>query len=447
MSFTPFAPVSGSGLPPGLVPLAPSGDATGVKDTNAITAALAGLPDGLGAVLLGPGNWYVAAGADIPLPQGQGVQGLAGAGSTFITAVGSTAGPVFSFAPDVTFTGGQYASPFSGMSILGYGTGAESTALAASGLQGQRVRDLYLAGFPGGLLDLTNASDTYAEQGSWKDLVLVQGGSESGWMMRLNGSSFDYTVWEVVMVCEADVHGLLLENGAQMRGGRFELRGNFYGGVTNTGAVIAVDPGNAGGTSYVDGSIFFGQVESAGTGTGHFTLLMGSANSTSQFTGMGALKFVNEAIDFQGYSNDNFVPVGFMGILEDTVLGAEAPGNSMGVVGGSLWRANGSLSGAPGGGDTVYFQFGDVVEFRLASGDNALSFQGAPGGQLAQKADLWIAQPASGAPGTITWPTMKWPGETPPTLSTGNGDVDHLRVTWLPDTASWYGELVDLAYA
>jgi hypothetical protein len=446
MSFTPFAPAATAAFPPGVAVLAPSGDATGTTDTDAILAAIAAFPGDLGTVLLGPGSWYWEP-AQIVLNQGQGLRSFAGAGATFVNCVGTATGPMISLANAGTFTGGQYASPVGGLSLLGYSAGTGTMGIKASGIQGQRVSDLYIAGFPGGGIGLINASDVYAEQGSWKDIVLVQNGTSSGWQMLLHNSSFDYTIWEIWDVCLANVDGLRMENGAQMRGGRYELRGNFYGGTgSNMGAVIAIDRGNTSGTSYIDGSVFFGQVESAGSGVGHTTILMGSDNSTSQFTGMGTLKFVNQAINFQGYSNAGFVPFGFSGVIDDTILGTMSPGNSVARVGGSLRKVSGSLTSAPGGGDTIFFQDGDEISCQIASGTNAWAFEGTPTGKMSLTARINIAQPASGAPGTITWTGVIWPARTAPTLSAGNSDIDCIELAWLPDIAKYRGTVVGQNY-
>jgi hypothetical protein len=317
---------TGTALPSGLVALAPSGDVTGTKDTAAVKAAIAGFPGGLGAVLLGPGTWYGQPGNPIVLNQGQSVQGLAGSAATFWNAAGSGTGPMFTLVNSGAFTGGQYAGPVSGLSMIGFGGSAGAIAMSMSGLQGARVRDLYIAGFAGGGLDFTNALGSYAEQGSWKDIVLVQNGSSSGWNVLFSNSSFDYCTYEFTFVALANTDGIRLQNGAQLSGCRLQTMGNFYGAAgSNSGAVIAIDRGNAAGTSYIINTTLHCAVESAGSGVGHQTLLQGSSNAASQFTGVGVFSFNPVGPAFQGYTTGG-ASFSFAGIINEPAIGTTTPG-------------------------------------------------------------------------------------------------------------------------
>jgi hypothetical protein len=323
---TPAWQDAAAGLPPGVIALAPSGDTSGATDVAAVQDAIAGLPGGLGVVLCGPGNWYGQPGNPIQLAQGQGVRSFAGSAATFWNAAGDGTGPMFEFANSGTFTGGQYAAPFGGFSMLGSGGSDGAVAIAASGLQGQRVSDLYVYDFAGGGVDLTNAADTYAEQGSWTNIILVNNGSSSGWNVLYSNSSFDYTIFEWLIVALANTDGVRLQDGAQLRGDRFALTGNFYGGADgNTGAVIAIDRGAIDGTSYIQAADCYVAVESAGTGTGHITLLQGSASPDSQFTGNGTFSFDPVGPAFQDYSTQG-APFSFAGTINEPAIGSTEAG-------------------------------------------------------------------------------------------------------------------------
>jgi hypothetical protein len=324
--YYPFAAYAAA-LAPGVPVLTPSGDTTGTADTDHILAAIEALPGtaGLGSPLLGPGTWYWEP-DQISLKQGQGLKSLAGSGATFVNCVGTATGPMIGLANSGTFTGGQYAAPVGGFTLLGYSAGSGTTGIAASGLQGQRVSDMYIAGFPGGGVNLTNAAGTYQEQGSWRDIILVQNGTSSGWNVLYSNSSFDYTVFEWTIVALANTDGIRLQDGAQLSGVRLDIRGNFYGGASgNTGAVIAMDRGNAAGTSYIIDSLDHIAVESAGSGTGHTTLLQGSASASSQFAGTGVFSFNPVAVSFQGYSTAG-ASFSFAGIINDPAIGTTTPG-------------------------------------------------------------------------------------------------------------------------
>jgi hypothetical protein len=434
-------------LPSGLTVLAPSGDTTGTRDADNILAAQSKFTGGLGGVFLGPGNWYWEPGV-ISFIQGQAFKGICGSAATFVNAVGAGTGPMVSYSQSGTFTGGQYGAPFSGMSFIGYGSGSGTVAVAASGLQGMRVSDLYIAGFPGGGLDLTNASDTYAEQGSWKDIVLVQNGTSSGWNWLCSNSSFDYTIFEILCVALSGTDGLRMQDGAQMRGIRLEFRGNFYGGAGNTGAVIAIDRGASGGTSYIEPAMAVVSVESAGSGTGHYSIYMGSSNSESAISLMGVCRFIEESgVAFQGLYNPSFLPVAVNGYVQDTVMGGMIPGDASLIYGGQLTGDRNAHFSAPFEGN-VYLQFGNPAAILLANGNNTLVWNGLGTTTAARAWDMFLEQPASGAAGTVTWPAGTiWTSGTAPVLSTASGVVDKFRFIYLPHVNQVFGSPVDPDYA
>lgn len=57
----------------------------------------------------------------------------------------------------------------------------------------------------------------------------------------------------------------------------------------------------------------------------------------------------------------------------------------------------------------------------LASGNNTFTFANPIGGAMYL---LELIQPSSGGAGTVTWPTIKWPAATAPTLTTTNSQID-----------------------
>jgi hypothetical protein len=253
--------------------------------------------------------------------------------------------------------------------------------------------------------------------------------------------SFDYSLYQFVINASSGQDGIRLQNDASLEGCRLEVRGNFKAGAGNTASVISLDPGNASGTSRIDGCQIYVNVECDGSsGTGHFTL-SAAGSSTSQFTGTGVLQFNDETISFQG-ANLVSAPgplFGFSGRVVDHVLGKMSPGDALTVQGGSQWTEFGSLATAfPA---TIFLKSGDLQAFRLANGVNTAAF----GSNLdrARKIDLFLAQPAGGAKGTVSWPgNVVWPGGTAPALKANNGAVDRIRLLYLPSETAWYGEIV-----
>lgn len=415
----------------------------GTSDNASVFAAIGAAMGTAPCAVYLPSGTYKTSG---PLPscvQGQSLIGPSSA-STAVNYTGS--GTCLTAGLNGTFTGGEYGGRYEGFYLGGYGAGGSAVGMQVGNIQGTVIRDVAIYGFGGGGLKFVNTGGGWSEQYQVTGLRLVQNGGTSGANMTFDGSSCDYAVFETVIVATAGQDGIRMVNGAQLRGNRLAIRGNFYGGTPNAGAVIAIDRGDTDGTSYIQAADLDIAVETAGTGTGHYTVLMGSANAVSQFTGQGVLAFINVAVPFQGVSNPNYLPFGFSGHLADTVLGTMAAGDGLAVIGGTQLGQSGSLAGGLYLGN-VYFQFADVIAFRLASGANTLTFNGAAAG-FAKRADLWISQPASGAAGTITWPAgIKWASAAPPALSSVNGYVDHVRLTYLPSESGWYGELAGTHYA
>lgn len=85
-----------------------------------------------------------------------------------------------------------------------------------------------------------------------------------------------------------------------------------------------------------------------------------------------------------------------------------------------------------------------VAVVTLVSGANILTIVNPVAG-LVYPYRLTLIQPASGADGTVSWPTtFKWPAATPPTLSVTNGAVDKL---WFDsDGTNMYGMVGENAF-
>lgn len=388
-----------------------------------------------------PGVIYVPAGnyqctGVCGLIQGQSLIGD-GAAVTSIYYTGN--GPAIQMSLQGNFTGGAYAGRLEGFYLDGYHAGGSADGILAGDLQGIRIQDVEVAGFGGAGWHGKNGTNRWSEEQN-VEIRLVGNGTAA----LFDHNSFDYSDFNFTIVSAAGGNGVVLENGAQVQGGRMRIRGNFVCATPNTAAVLAIDPGNVNGTSVmVNASVDFA-AETAGTGTGPFTILLGGTTSTCQFSGTGVMDFANVTENFQGASIPGSAIFGFSGILNDQTLGTLTPGDCLVVNGGSHWAAPGSLTLNPFG--NLYFQFGDVYEFRLNNGNNSLTFHGAS--NYTKRVDLWIAQPATGAAGTISWPAnVKWASASAPTLSSVNGYVDHVRLTYLPDTASWYGELSGVHFA
>lgn len=427
-------------------------DPTGAADSaGAFNAAIAAIPAGGGNIYVPAGTYKLA--STVALVQ---TQGLIAEGSSCVTLNYTGSGTAITVGINVSFTGGQYAGKISGFYLSGYGAGGSAVGIQVEDVQGMDMSDVAIYGFGGKGIYYKEGSG-YAEQSTVRARVVQCGtyGTATSGAVVFDSTSFDYGNYDFTIVTSPGVHGVILQNGAQLRGAKLRMRGNFYARASaNTGAVIAIAPAGGSDTSYITDADFDVAVESAGTSgqIGHTLLLMGSTSGSSQFTGHGVLSFNPfgpSTIFSQGISNANSCPVGISGYIQDGLTNGPPgdPGDALFVHGGSIWYPNGSLSSHPGGGVDVYWQFGDVCEGQLASGNNSLVFHATSGGNFIRRCDLWLAQPASGSAGTVTWPGVVWASATPPTLSSTNNYVDHVRLTFLPDTNKWYGELVGVHYA
>ncbi|HEU0266714.1 MAG TPA: hypothetical protein VFQ70_03730 [Candidatus Saccharimonadaceae bacterium] len=409
-------------------------DPTGATDsTAAFVAAQTAGGSGAYQLVLGVGTYTIGKSGDIkPFGRHQGMEGQ-GQSLTTLTYYGSaTAIAAFDSSFDST---NSIGGSFSGFSIDGTNAGTNAIGMSWGNLLCARCHDISIYSFSGVGLQMKNSGSTaWSEEAEWTAIRLDSNAINVLW----DTGSFDYSTYDFVIIALAGQDGLRLQNDAALEGVKLSIQGNFITGAGNTAAVIAIDRGNSSGTSRIDGAQIYINVESDGsTGLGHTTILM-NGSSSSQFTGTGVLFFRNDATPFQGYTNTNGAQFGIAGVVNDPTLGEMSTSDALAVAGGSTWRTSGTLTSVNDA--QIYLQFADVQAFQLASGSTALAFYGQPD-KRARRIELFIAQPSSGAAGTITWPpNVLFPGGIP-SLSSTNGAVDRVRLTYIASSGNWYGEL------
>ena len=260
----------------------------------------------------------------------------------------------------------------------------------------------------------------------------------AGANVTFDTGSFDYSVFQLVIVASAGQDGVRLQNSAQLQGTRFEVRGNFTAGAGNTGAVLAFDRGNTAGTSQISGQVLVDVECDGSSGLGHYSIYVGNTYGAGPITGTGVLNFNNRTVSFQGYHNpNNFTWGGFAGVVNDTVLGLMSAGDALVIAGGTDLSEVGGLATALFLGN-LYFEAGDIQTCQLASGNTSLTFNGV--GTWGKRIDIFFAQPASGAAGTVTWPAnVTWAAGSPPVLSAVNSAVDRIQLVYVPSASKWFG--------
>lgn len=414
-------------------------DPTGVHDsTTAFNGAVGALP-AAGGIVYVPAGTYLISGT-ITLKQSQGMIGD-GHVTSILNYTGSST--CIKIANSGTFDGSTEGGWFQGFQVSGTYSGSSQIGCSVADLQGTKMDDVAFYGLGGCALFFTEISG-WAEEGHFTKISCIQcgtAGNNATGAVVFSGTSFDYGVYEFTIVTNPGAHGIVLQNGVDMNGCRIAIRGNFYGDTPNTGAVIAIDPGNTSGTSYLMTADLDVSVETAGTGLGHYLLWMGSSNATSQFSGSGILSMFNAFQNGQGILNNDSLPMGFSGICNDGTGNTLQAGDGFTVLGGITSPIQGGLGQALGG--TVYAELGSVWMGQLVSGTNAITFDGLEA--WGREIDLFLQQPSSGSDGTVTWPSsIKWPSGTAPTLSTANSEVDWIKIKWL-GTAVGYGTGVLIA--
>jgi hypothetical protein len=365
-------------------------------------------------------------------------QGLTGPGHELCTI--SYAGNATCLAAyDSSFGNSSLGGQFGGFTMDGTNAGADAVGLSWGNLLVGRGHDIVIQNFSGASamgIYFHNGADAWSEEAEWTGIKT----NNCTVGVCFDTGSFDYSVYQFLIVALSGQDGLRLQNNASLEGCRLELRGNFTTGAGNTGAVIAIDRSNSSGTSRIDKALMFISVEPDGsTGLGHYTVLM-QGGSSSQFNGTGVLHFLPGSPGFQAGTFAG--SYGFSGLIDEPGLGSMVNGDAGVFWGGTEWNVRGSLASG-GFGGTVYTSYGDIQCFQLSSGSNSLTFSGAPS-LRAKRVELFIAQPASGAAGTVTWTNVTWQAGSAPVLQTANSAVDRLRFTWLPTPAVWYGEYIGL---
>jgi hypothetical protein len=265
-------------------------DPTGATDsTAALLLAQAGGGSGAYQIVLSAGTDVVGTSQDLAV-FGRN-QGITGQGSSVTTLSYKGSGIcVNSF--DSSFSSSLSVSGrFGRFAIDGTTAGAGAIGMKHGQLLRARCDDILIRNFSGtgskGLwFKNTTSGSQWAEEGEWTAINL----NNNTVGVLFDTGSFDYSLYQFVFLTGSNQDGIRLINDASIEGCRLEVRGNFSAGAGNTASVISLDPGNASGTSRIDGCQIYVNVECDGvSGTGHFTI-SAAGGSSSQFTGSWVMR-------------------------------------------------------------------------------------------------------------------------------------------------------------
>lgn len=404
---SPFAGTGGGGGGSGVVDWVNAvtsfgADPTGSADSttainNAITSTSAtGIPVYL------PAGTYKHSGT-LNLTNGESLIGD-GSQATTLEYTGSTIALKY----DITgsFTGAQEAGRLTGFYLNGFSGGGSTVGIQFGDLQGLQMSDVVLAGFNSAGLHMLNASGDYAEQHTIQVKITNCGtsGNNATGCVVFDNSSWDYGNYDFLLIPNAGAHGVLMINDAQLQGAQLRIRGNFLGATPNTGAVIAIDPANTGTDTYVRNTLCDVACETAGSGTGHYLLYMGSASSASQFFATGVLNLSSVGPASQGISNANFLPFGFDGVIGDQQLaGIYSFGNDYIISTDGTSTSNGAFVVQPYN-KLAFIKGGFTVDNLLTTAAFATAVTTASTTYTAAATDCLILANANSAAFTITLP-------------------------------------------
>lgn len=411
-------------------------DPTGTSDsTGAFSRALTAMGS-TGVIKLGWGTYKIGTSSDLPT-FGAG-QGMVGPGSQLCTLsyVGS------GYGVKAYQAGGGSAGPFQGFKILG--TSSASAGMFWGNLGQGRNYDIQISSFTSGVgIHFYNDSGQSSEGANWQAIRLVTNGTA----VVFDGqganaqTSYDYSTYEFLVIANSGQHGVFVQNDAQLVGVHFAMRGDFHGGAGNTGIALGIEPssgGSAGYTANISNSLFNVVCEADGSGTGHIPLKFQGAAGVCGLFGEGIISFINGGIAWQNASAST--QYGNIG-----VRGAQIPGigaSVSGLIGNSgdtlavLGGTSKSQRGTFGSLATLSLQYGDVLAYQLASGNNNVAWS-IPTSSMARSGYLYLEQPNSGSAGTVTWPsgTLTASGFA---LSSTNSYVDRVKWEYLPSTGHFY---------
>jgi hypothetical protein len=332
---------------------------------------------------------------------------------------------------------------FGGFSIGGYSSGNGAVGFRWGDLNRIQIRDLQITGFNG-----VGSIGLYGHNvAGWSEQALIQANVvDCTTCVYFDKSSFDFSTYEFLIVANPNQDGIRFENGANIVGPRFAVRGNFHAGATNTGAVIAMDRSDTstGTTSFIDAE-FDIVVECDGTPgqVGHHSILQLGGNAATMFTGNGTISFTSGGGGVQFQDAVFTGQYGFGGRINIPGLGNVDPNDGLVVQGASQWAQSGNLTGNYAyDGMYIYPNGGDYQAYILPNGNITIAgFWNAPYGRT-RNFKVAFRQPSGGAPGTITLPSnVELIGGNRSTTSASN-ETDVFLFTYYPSDDVWFAEIL-----
>lgn len=411
-------------------------DPSGATSSDAaIQSALAALGSSPGSLVFGTGTFKYTTAIVLPVAT-QGIEGQ-GRGATFLRYVGSS-GMGITHRP-LAFASNTQGARHIGYTAEGYSASGTAGGIEIGDLVGLTMQDVRTRGWPGDGTVFRNA-DGWIEQ---SDISLMSGGN-AGAQVRFDGgnnaavtASFMYNKTHLRVYAPASADGVVLQNGASIFGGTFDMIFNAARGATNTGTVLKIgSSGESSSSGFINTGLRI-TGEANGTGTNHAPLVMAGSGVVRdsgvlwyQGSGWGAATLMDGAFSFAGRC-----------CLGSTIRQNFGLGQQ--VLGGSGYRIMAGAAVQSGASLTINPDLGTNHRVVLSSGGNTLTWGGGVGSGesdgISYDLHLMLIQPSSGSEATVSWPgTVSWVTGVSPRMKITNNAVDHVRLVRLPN-GTWYG--------
>lgn len=369
---------------------------------------------------------------------------------------------------NTTFTGSNHFSARSG--IIGLGVdGTNATGSNAAGIHVGDILalqlDVFVSNFSGtgGIgVHLDNAKNWTEES----DLRIISYSNSNALVaeVTLGSNSFGYTNLDLTVIAGNNtMSGLVLKNGATMYHSNVKIRGNFSSSVgTQTAAVIymsgagPVGSGAAGDVCSMFGCQLDVFVELGGSGNGPWPIWLDQTNYAQFYGNYGRLVFNPEGSAWTPsvYGPDQLQFFGT--VVGDTSIGASYNGSYYNYLHTPLGQPTIYSRDIPTSTAETQLQVqtttADIWKQTLAGNWTVALTNVARNNNetlgVPQRVTIMLTQAASGGPYTVTWPssgtgtvtapTVNWPGGVTPTMSQTASAVDIYFLETI-DGATWYG--------
>lgn len=277
-------------------------------------------------------------------------------------------------------------------------------------------------------------------------------------------NSFGYSDLKIEILQKHDQDALVLQNGATLYNSTIRIKANFQASASaTTCAAIRITGSMPANHPHTNPSVIadcdFSFMAECGNSLGTFapqTIAFGSLTGSQQNGLIGCMGILDFTWGAQAFASSNYTSGGAAGAF--VFYGLVKGDFNLNPATSGLGQASSFFTGGPISygrslfntiTGTVLIDRGDFFQITLASSLTLSLIGGGSALGTAQRKTLFIYQPASGGPYTMTFPhngspttanpTINWAGGTAPTLSTAANALDVIELVTY-DGSVWLGK-------